>query len=230
MEKIVISCMDRRLNSYIEQKYGNAIVLRNAGANVRPLEPLINKIIEENNIGEIIALPHTDCGAMGKVYSVLKQKMDADPDLVDSLVSEYSPDFSTREELEKKNYEMQLERLRTDYPSLKVSGHYIDMKEISVPPEEKEHKLLVITPSKPNYSKIFASLKLDPFQCYVIQANTEFAMPDIKLAVSDLHVKTIYFVTQSGEDPRISKKEADRAMLSLSGYKSIEIIRYDARS
>lgn len=39
--ELVICCMDRRLNSMLEKDYGDAIVLRNAGANVAPLMQMI---------------------------------------------------------------------------------------------------------------------------------------------------------------------------------------------
>ncbi len=231
MERLVISCMDRRLNLFIEEQYPDAVVLRNAGANVYALESKIKDIVREKDIREIIVLAHTDCGAMGKVYSVLKQNAHAEEDLAEELISHYSGlEFSTREELESENYRMQVDELKAAFPSLRISGELIDMKNINVPAEDKGHRLLVMEPSKPNYSKIVSSLGLSLFQCYIVQGNTEIAMPDIKLAASELHANPVYFVTQDGENPRTTKQEADKAKLSLSQYKGIEINRHDMRS
>lgn len=227
---LVLRCMDRRFNNMVESEYGDAIVLGNAGANVYPLQDRIRDIVREEGIEKIIALPHTDCGAMGKVYSVLKGGSSADDDLMEELVSHYPPSkFSTRQELEKMNYEIQLARLKELFPDMKASGRLFDTGSIDAPKEELEHKLVVMKPGKPDYSRVFASLRLNPFQCYVVQAETEIAMADIKLAVKELGAKTVYFVTMDGDNPRDTKQEADRAALALSGVEGVEIRMHDMR-
>lgn len=67
--RIVISCMDRRLNGYLDQlNDGDIIFIRNAGANVNSLRETLKYIRDAE---EILVLQHTDCGAMGVVHRAL---------------------------------------------------------------------------------------------------------------------------------------------------------------
>ena len=112
-EELVICCMDRRLNSMLEKDYGDAIVLRNAGANVAPLMQMIKQIVMDNNIKKITLITHDDCGAMGKTFAVIKEGTAASEDLEDSLIGQFRKvEFSDRQQLEEKNTELQLSALK----------------------------------------------------------------------------------------------------------------------
>ncbi|MEL9969752.1 MAG: carbonic anhydrase, partial [Metallosphaera sp.] len=84
--RIVISCMDRRLNEFLEKNYndGETVFIRNAGANINSLKET-KALIKKAD--EIIILPHTDCGAMGVVERALNgEKL---PNGLDTLISPF---------------------------------------------------------------------------------------------------------------------------------------------
>ena len=229
-EELAICCMDRRLNSMLEKEYGNAIVLRNAGANVAPLMQMIKQIVMDNSIKKITLITHDDCGAMGKTFAVIKEGTAASEDLEESLIGQFRKvEFLNRQQLEEKNTELQLSALKREFPEIEVQAKTAKMSGIKVPPDNKEHKLLVLSPGKPEYNRIFESLALDPFQCYIVQASISNAMPDIELAAKDLHAKEVYFVTTERDNPREVKREADTASLRLSAL-GAEVKRHDIRT
>lgn len=227
---MVLCCMDRRLNVFLEKNYKNAIVLRNAGANVAPLIAAIKQIVRENNIKKITLITHDDCGAMKKTYSVLKENGEATDELESSLIDQFkSVHFSTREELENENTKLQLASLKEAFPELDVEAKPARMKDIEVPEDNAPHKLLVMTPGKPEYEKAFKSLGFNPFQCYIVQASMGDAMPDIELAAKDLHAKEVIFVVVDKDNPRDVKRDADMASLRLSAL-GAEVKRHDVRT
>ena len=229
-EELVISCMDRRLNLMLEEEYVDAIVVRNAGANVAPLMQMIKQIVMDNNIRRITLITHDDCGAMKKAFAAIKEGAHASEDLEDILIKQFRGiNFSDRQQLEEKNTEMQLAGLKREFTNIDVQAKPAKMSEIKVPPDDKEHKLLVLSPGEPGYGRIFESLGLDPFQCYIIQASIANAMPDIELAAKDLHAKEIYFVTLNQDNPRKVKRDADTAALRLSAI-GAEVKRQDMRT
>lgn len=230
MEELVICCMDRRLNDFLENNYSNSLVLRNAGANVAPLIPMIKQAVRDKGIDTITLMTHDDCGAMGKTFEVIKKGAEAPEELNDELINQFrSLNFETRSQLEEKNTELQLERLKKEFPNIKIQAKPIKMSEIKVPGDTNEHKLLVISPGKPEYNRIFSSLNLPHSQCYVVQASISNAMPDIELAANDLHAKEVFFVVSEKDNPRDVKRDADVASLKLSKL-GAEVKRYDART
>ncbi|MCL4372126.1 hypothetical protein M1373_02280 [Candidatus Marsarchaeota archaeon] len=228
--ELVICCMDRRLNNFLENEYGSAIVIRNAGANAAPIMQMAKRIVEDNDIGAITLITHDDCGAMGKVYSVLKNGGSATEDLKEALINQFNGvNFSTREELEEKNTELQLNALKKEFKDIKVVAKPVKMSNIKVPEDTKEHKLLVFSPGKPDYSRAFKSLGFEPWQCYVVQGSVGNTLPDMELAVTDLHAKDVSFIVGNKDNPRDVKRDLDMASLRLSGI-GAEVKRCDIRS
>ncbi len=229
-DELVICCMDRRLNVFLENNYKDAIVLRNAGANVAPLMPLIKQIVRENGIRKITLITHDDCGAMAKTFSVLKENGKATEELRLNLIEQFEKvKFTTKEELENANTNLQLASLKSIFPELNVEAKPARMKDINAPKDDEHHKLLVVSPGKPSYDRIFKVLEFNPFQCYVIQASIENAMPDIELTANDLHAKEVYFIVGDNDNPRDVKRDADMASLKLSKLDA-EVKRQDIRT
>ena len=230
MEELVICCMNRRLNDFLEDKYGGAFVVRNAGANVAPLMPLIKQAVREKGIDIITLVTHDDCGAMGKTFAVIKKGAEATDELKDELINQFKAvKFETRNQLEEKNTELQLSALKREFPNITVQAKPAKMSDIKVPEDNKEHKLLVLGPGKPEYSKIFKGLELMHSQCYIVQAPIYNAMPDIELAVKELHAKEVFFVVSDKDNPRDVKRDADTASLKLTRL-GAEVKRYDTRT
>ncbi|MCL5102041.1 MAG: hypothetical protein M1544_01655 [Candidatus Marsarchaeota archaeon] len=229
MEELGIFCMDRRFNEYIEKNYGSMFIMRNAGANVVPIIAEIKQAVREKGIKKINVFAHTDCTAMGKVMGVLKENGRAEEELEDSLIKQFRElDFSSREELEQKNLELQLGILKKEFPELEVRGELLDTKKVDTGKHELEHVLAIFSPGKPDYGAAFKSEGLDPSQCYVVQEQIEVAMPDIRLAVNDLKARRVIVVTGNGDNPRDSKRYADLLGLKLSDL-GAEVKRVDIR-
>lgn len=144
--RLVVSCMDRRLNSYIKKKYQDAIVLRNAGANVNSLLMSLEKF--NNKVDEVILLPHTDCGAMKVVYSSLKEGKKITSLVEEKLVSQFSSKkFSSLSELERLNMEIQEENLKRIFGD-KVRAELVDVNKIEIPPSNDPYMVYVTVPSQ----------------------------------------------------------------------------------
>jgi len=106
--RLVLSCMDRRLNGYLDSlNDGNTIFLRNAGANLYAVGNTIEALLNNENITELKVVTHTDCGAMKSVAAALSGELKLDlarEVLVDKFRGEK---FATVEELERINTELQ---------------------------------------------------------------------------------------------------------------------------
>ncbi|MEM3841093.1 MAG: carbonic anhydrase [Candidatus Micrarchaeaceae archaeon] len=231
MEELGIFCMDRRFNEFIEKNYPHMFVIRNAGANVKPILDEIRNAVQENSIRKITVFTHTDCGAMGKVFSVIKNNGNAEEELKETLINQFkSIEFSTKEELESKNLQIQLNVLTEEFPELKVEGKLLDAKKMEGIKNEKEHYLFIVKPGEPNYSAAFKTENLDPFQCYVVQSQVEASMPDISLAVNDLHADNIRLVINKADNPRESKLYEELLKLKFaSAGKAVNIKAADIR-
>ncbi|ASI13597.1 carbonic anhydrase [Candidatus Mancarchaeum acidiphilum] len=226
MNKLVISCMDRRLNDLIEEQYSDCFIIRNAGANVYPVAKEIKDLIKNKDIREIILLAHTDCGAMNKVFGIIKRGKSADPDLEESLISQYRKlDFDSIDELEKDNLNLQVDKLKSEFPETKIDGRLIRIEDIKVPKDDKIHELILANPSKPGYSGLLDQLSLNHFSAYILQSDTNNIMPDLKLAVADLGVKFIHLISIEKENPRDRKVDQQRLNL-IFGKDGVKISIY----
>lgn len=214
MANLIISCMDYRLNEFIESEYKDDIVIRNAGANVKPIMHKIKRVVEDKNIKEISVIAHTDCGAMGKVFEVIKNEAKCDEDLKESLVNQFENlNFKTKSDLESINLDVQVSNLKEAFPNLNISRKIVDLDELGVSKYKGEHKLIVANPSKPDYKGLIESLYPDINGAYIIQSDFDGSIPDIKLAVSDLGVKSINVITIDKENPRFAKANSEKLKL-----------------
>ncbi len=226
MNKLVISCMDRRLNDFIEQHYSDCFVIRNAGANVYPITKEIKDLIKDKDIREIVLLAHTDCGAMKKVFGVIKDRKPVDLDLEDNLISHYRDlNFTNISELEKDNLKLQINKLKDEFPETKIEGRLLQIEDIKVPEEEGIHELIIANPSKPGYSGLLNELSLNHFSVYVLQSDINNVMPDLKLAVKDLGVKFIHLISIEKENPRDRKVDQEKLNL-IFNKEGIKISTY----
>jgi carbonic anhydrase len=100
---VVVSCMDRRLNRYLDElNDGDTIFVRNAGANIGSLRDTLRHLIKAD---EIIVLPHTDCGAMGVVQRALSGERFSE--ILNPLIGSFSNlRVNGRNELERENLEV----------------------------------------------------------------------------------------------------------------------------
>ncbi|AHC51549.1 carbonic anhydrase [Sulfolobus acidocaldarius SUSAZ] len=148
MMKLVISCMDRRLNRYLAENFNDSIVIRNAGANVNSLRTTL--VTYKNLIDEVVLLPHTDCGAMKVVYSnIVEGKKAPSTAVEDKLIKQFTKmKFSSLSELERLNLKLQEENLRKIF-SVPVRAELIDVNKISFEQSKEPFSVYVTSPGKP---------------------------------------------------------------------------------
>ncbi|MGC8669529.1 MAG: carbonic anhydrase [Candidatus Micrarchaeia archaeon] len=215
MNTLLISCMDRRLNSIIDkQNNQSTIILRNAGANVEGLSNSITSMLNAHNISKIILMPHTDCGAMKVVYGAIKNGIKPSNEIYDRLVKQFvKSSFSNLEELEEINRHMQNESLSKISRGIKIEEQYIDLKNQN--PEENEEHILVFTyPSGKKYEDICKSLGVKISNVYFIHASSiEEVQPDIDIAINNLHIKKVVFLAIEPSEYRNMFAEMKRAVL-----------------
>ncbi len=192
MNTLIISCMDRRLNRIIDgENSGDAIVLRNAGANASALSLSIRRNIENNNIGMIKFIPHSDCGAMKVVYGALKQGAKVSNDIDEALVKQFrNQKFDSREELEKLNEKFQEEFLKEF--KLKVETKFVELKSEE---EKKEHVAVFTYSSKMKFEDLAKLSNLDIDSTYFIEADSiEEVYADLEIAAKNLGIKRFLFI------------------------------------
>ncbi|WP_188681516.1 carbonic anhydrase [Thermogymnomonas acidicola] len=105
---LIISCMDRRLNRYLQgMASGQTVFVRNAGANVATLKDTLGSL---EGVESVTIITHTDCGAMGVVEQVLRGN-----DRPDDLAEFMRPFIGLRpdrDEIERENGELQADAVR----------------------------------------------------------------------------------------------------------------------
>ncbi|QGA68292.1 carbonic anhydrase [Sulfolobus sp. E11-6] len=144
--KLIVSCMDRRLNYYLKKRYPDAIVIRNAGANVNSLLITLDKY--KDRVDEVILLPHTDCGAMKVVYFSLKDGKKITSLVEEKLVRQFSSKkFDSLSELEILNMEIQKENLKRMFGD-KVRAELIDVNKIEIPSSNDPYMAYISKPSQ----------------------------------------------------------------------------------
>lgn len=218
-ETLVISCMDRRLNAFLDRlNDGKHIFLRNAGAAVPMIEQSIRYIFDNANIGEALLIAHTDCGAMGYVYSAIKEgKNGLHPDLVKQFSNE---NFSTRQELEKLNEQIQKKELERIFQGkVKIGSQLIALNEPS--DNGEEHALVITKASDEKYESVAKELGLKPENCYFLQANSVAeVMPDIAVATERLGIKDIRLVALESSQYRQVQQDYEALRLRGIGNKA----------
>lgn len=207
MERIVISCMDRRLNEYLDSiNDGKTVFVRNAGANVRPLRRTLGELLDGKQIIKILIIPHTDCGAMGAVYNALIKDEKFSSDITVQLIDPFRAlDFSKRERLEELNEGFEVAVARAMIPTVSVESELINIEDLNLPKSGGTHRLIVTSPSGMRYDLINKCAGTDPHDTYVLQASLTEVHHDIELAVTALHMKEIIFLAQTRTDESLMK-------------------------
>ncbi len=211
---IIVSCMDRRLNDKFDKENDSKkIFVRNAGGNVLGVEQTLRYLVENMNISSIKVVAHTDCGAMGYVYESLKSGKDG---ILEQLVEEFKQvSFSTRQELEKKNEELQASLLNKLFGNtFDISSELVELKESA--DKQGEHFAVVTKASEMKYGEIAKALGLSVGDCYFIQANSiSEILPDITLAIERLGIKKFFLASLDPSQYR--QVYADFQMLKTRG-------------
>jgi len=214
--KLVLSCMDRRLNEYLDSlNDGNTIFLRNAGANLYAVRNTIDALLDNENITEIRVITHTDCGAMKSVAAALSGELKLDiarEVLVDKFRGEK---FATVEELERINTELQKKAVEeiAKRRGIKGSAELLDLSKLNIPKDDNEHKFILLEPSSKKYKEIIG--KEEMFNTYVIQsASLEEKLSDLEIAIRVLGIKRGEIIALKESEYRITQAEASRLRLN----------------
>lgn len=207
-DRIVISCMDRRLSKYLEDKYndGETLFIRNAGASLHTLINTVKQLAITSPIKKIVIAPHTDCGAMGLVFNTIHGTTVPSPEVEKALVSRYrGQKFNDRKELENINVDLQRSVLAAFAQTIgaEVETDLVEMSKLDIPQHEGEHILTLTKPSATRYSQMisrFRDGKIGMFDSYFIQARgVRDVLPDIEIAVTALHIKDVRLLSESTE-------------------------------
>ncbi len=189
---LIISCMDRRLNSILDKENGgSAIMLRNAGANASGLYGSIKKAMG-SDISGIKLMAHSDCGAMKVVYGALKEGAAVSGEIQESLVGQFNAkNFNTRAELERLNEKLQIEELRSLSNGIEVESSFVDLSKYNYG-ESGEHVAVFMYPSGEKYEEVCKKAGLGMDDTYFIQAESiEEVYADMEIAVTKLGIKRI---------------------------------------
>ncbi|EET89988.1 MAG: hypothetical protein LVQ97_04185 [Candidatus Micrarchaeales archaeon] len=208
MAKVLISCMDRRLNLELDSRAkdmakdgSEVIVLRNAGANVGGLEESMRAIEEFAGIDQIVIATHDDCGAMKFVAGCLDGRYTYDRDLGSKLVEPFEKHAG--ENLDIANQKVQRSRavdlskaLGLD-ARIEVSPISVSSIEIQESTKGAHHALLVGNGIyKAGFEKAIRKAGLETFETYVIDAPVlSETVPDIKIARDVLGISDIRVVS-----------------------------------
>lgn len=218
-DRLVISCMDRRISEYLDSRYndGSTVFLRNAGANISTLSKSIESILNAESIKSVIIAPHTDCGAMGLVQTVLSGKAKVSENVEKGLVSRFrNASYSNRGELERiVNPAMQENEMRrlVRSPSIGTSTELIDLSTLQIPTDGGRHLLTFTKPSPSRYSSLIARYDnpdIGMFNSYFIQAfAAKEVSADIEIAAAALHISDIRLVSESQVQNAGIKEDTD---------------------
>jgi hypothetical protein len=209
-ETIILACMDRRLNGYVDQlmlEHPNSVSLRNAGANVLTERESLNKLITKNT-ERIILLPHTDCGAIKFVSSIINGGSTA-PKLYSDLVQQFKgKDAITLEALEKLNLKIQSEAVMDllGNRNIDVLSELVQTDKLSFD-DTKGHALVLSRPSTTTNEDIIERInwekkgpELGLGSTYMIQAhNLADVASDIEIAVNVLKLSDVRAFSKSSE-------------------------------
>ncbi len=207
MNTIVISCMYRRLSSFLDSEYNDAdtIFLRNAGANVQTLLGSVKSVASANKIKEIIIAPHTDCGAMGLVYKALHGEATTSKIVNECLVSQFKDVGGySRDEIERKaNVKIQkaaIEQLASAMGA-NVRTELVDISKLDIPKHDGKHILTITCPSSSRYSQLlerYEDEEVGMYDSYFIQASeVHDVLADVEIAILALHIAEVRIVAEA---------------------------------
>lgn len=223
--KVIISCMDRRLNEYLDGYRGpHDAVLRNAGANVKSLRSSIEKLMTEGyKVFEIAA--HTDCGAMKYVKAALEGSVTPSDAEKESLISQFNGKDPAS--LERINAHVQFDEFKgmldnKGISNVMLTSRTIDIDKIQFDRSDNQpHFLSIIMGTSPvKYLQLQRDMAAGSASSYFIQAERiAEVLPDIGIAVGALHLSDIRLI---GSKPinKESLREAERVLASNSIFTS----------
>ncbi len=214
---VILACMDRRLNEEVDRmNEGNAVILRNAGANVMSAEGAIREAIDAYpNIRKIMLVPHLDCGAMGLVSSTILEGKQADNRVYNDLIAQFKGKFKTRKGLEEDvNPAIQMNALKEiigDRPIM-LQSLRLNPAGLVLPADGHPHSLVVVRPSQSHYRFLFDDVnhslgedKIGMGSTYVVQPADSSS---IRIAVENLNIRQVVFFAESHKDADASRKAA----------------------
>lgn len=223
--KILITCMDRRLNGYVDERNdGKTIILRNAGANVKGLAESINSLLNNENVDSVEVITHTDCGAMKVAFATLHEGEKASDAISENLVEQFSKqNFANLEELELLNEKTQNEGIKkiAEERGVQHKSELLDISKLNAPAGDNEHKLFIMKPTSKKYSELIVGSELD--SAYIIEAmSIDEVMSDIEIAVKNLGIGGLVFVANGSKEYRQVSIDASRLGMKpfMSGVKS----------
>ncbi len=164
-KKLVLVCMDKRFNRYVDTTYKNdtdTIFLSSDGANAHNVIRSLSYAVENMGATDIEVVGHMDCAAMGIVTNALLGSMQ-DDELVErevvrqfegkqitdtraklafhnsTRISESIIRYDARAHVEEHNPEIQeryIKHMFSDFVGLKVSSKVVDLKKVALDPNE----------------------------------------------------------------------------------------------
>ncbi len=190
--------MDRRLGEYLDGlNDGKTVFLRNAGANIKSLEPSIKELMAKYSIKRIHVATHTDCGGMNVVSSSVGKKESVSKHIWENLVEQFSEvKFENRDELERKNEVLQKEAAKKIAgEGVEVSSELIDVNVINAYTRNNEHTVVITKPSCKRYGEITSMLNIGIYNAYVVQSsNIDNIIADIEIVKNYLNVVNMEFL------------------------------------
>ncbi len=208
MDTIVLTCMDPRLNEYLDKKYlseegkkkyGSVEIWRNASGRLPPIDEL-----RKSGATRVILAPHTDCRAKAHMYDTLKQ--DAAKSQQDDIVEQCKEmieghSFATREEFDNLvNAEEELflrEKMKS--AQIKVELDVVDVLKFKIPSHNGERMLVISSETNAKSEEIATKAGIDLPSCYIIQGPyLKDLNPDINLALG-IGIKRVNIMTGDGK-------------------------------
>jgi hypothetical protein len=207
MDTIVLTCMDPRLNEYLDKtylsedgkkKYGKVEIWRNASGRLPPVEAITG-----SGTKRVVLAPHTDCAAKKHMYEVLKQ--DAARSAGDKIVDQAAElieghAFATREEFDvlvNTEEEMFLKK-KLAKTGINVELNTIDLSKLNVSHSAGERMLVISNETNEKSAKIAIEAGISLLSCYIIQGPyLKDLNPDINLALG-LGIKRVNILTEDG--------------------------------
>ncbi len=161
--KIIIACMDPRLNARIDelaqQEGGNFIIVRNAGGDLGSLRETLQSIIDKHTldgIESVYLMQHEDCAADDHAKNILKGEERAPNKEFDAFAQRLGDRFRAKsidsdglslEQVDAENKEMQEEMARTLFESDgkdRVITTWYAQKD-KLPPKSHSHSAVLIS-------------------------------------------------------------------------------------
>ena len=247
-KRLVLACMDRRLNMYLDEHYndGNTLFLRNAGANAHCLLQSISDAVISGTVNKIVVLGHTDCGAMKVVFdAIVNCNSSYCADIKDKIVHPFDDygylkeagkklsalsqegraraEEKARRVLEKRNVELQvsfLKELTRSFPNVCVEGSVVDISTIKMPSSgHGNHAVIFARECSSKFNDMCNIAHTDPYETYIIEAgNLKEALTDLQMAVDVLHIHDVKLVAPDPATKNTMASDLELAKSMSSGF------------